>query len=169
MLRLAQEADFDQVMGVYADSMDYAATKHLDTEWRITQQYFDYLQGNKELHVSDNGTEEDPLLHGAVVLSNRFNEKEWAGTEPESGLYIGKLATANAVRGTRYVRRVMLPQIVEIAASSGKSSVRLNYREEDAGLGDLYQGLGFKATGTNTFYSDTRKKNMTTINMVKPI
>ena len=169
MLRLAQEADFDQVMGVYADSMAYAADNHLDTEWRITRQYFDYLQGNRELHVSDDGTEDDPLLHGAVVLSDRFNEKEWAGTEPETGLYIGKLATANAVRGTRYVGRVVLPQIVTIAASRGKTSVRLNYRGEDAGLGTFYESLGFAEAGKNTFYSDTRKKDMTTINMVKPI
>lgn len=169
MLRLACEADFDQVLDVYADSMAYAAANHLDTEWRITRQYFDYLQDNQELHVSDDGEEDDPLLRGAVVLSDRNNDKEWAGTEPETGLYIGKLATANAVRGTRYVGRVMLPSIVEVAASRGKGSVRLNYRGEDVGLGNLYAGLGFEHAGTNSFYSDTRKKDMTTVNMIKNI
>jgi predicted GNAT family N-acyltransferase len=149
--------------------MEYAASEHLDTEWRITHQYFGYLQGNRELHVSDDGTEDDPLLHGAVVLSERYNQSEWDGSAPETGMYVGKLATANVVRGTRYVGRVMLPSIVEIALSRGKESIRLNYRGEDTGLGDFYEGLGFEPAGANAFYSGTRKKEMTTVNMIKKI
>lgn len=166
MLRLAQEADFDQVMGVYIDSMAYAEARHLPTEWSITRCYFDYLTGNGELYVSDDGEKDVPLLHGAAVLSERFNPKEWEHEYTESGLLVGKLATAEAVRGTRYLGRVLLPSIVEVAASRGKTTVCLNYREEDTGLGDLYRSVGFVPSGTNSFYSETRKKDLTTVNMV---
>ena len=169
MLRVAQEADFDQVMGVYADSMAYADAYHLPTEWSITRRYFDYLTGNDELYVSDDGQEDDPLLHGAAVLRERFNPKEWEEQYTEQGLLVGKLATAEAVRGTRYLGRVLMPQIVEVASSRGKSAVCLNYREEDTGLRGLYVSLGFEPVGTNTFFSDTRQKDLTTVNMVKTV
>ena len=169
MLRLAQETDFDQVVRVYDDSMTFAEARHGNTDWDISQEYFGYLVGNGELFLSDDGKEEEPEVHGATTLGERFNPQEWAGTEPETGLYLGKLATDKTVRGTRYVARVMLPAILEVAASRGKDSVRLNFMDDNEGLRRLYTGLGFTQVGMTTFYSRTREKDLTTVNMVKPV
>lgn len=171
MLRLADPVEFPAVQAVYAESMAYALARHGGTDWDISYKYLDYLDTNEELYVSEGlrGGTGGVALHGAVVLSERFNPQEWEGTEPEGGLYVGKFATANTVRGTRYATEVMLPGIIRIAGAWGKTSVRLNFMDDNDGLRRLYEDMGFTPAGTTTFFSETRAKELTTVNMIKEV
>lgn len=168
MLRLVEPIEFPRIQAVYADAMAFAEEVCESTDWDISYGYLDYLRDKDEIYVSDDTSSSGEVaLHGAVVLSERYNVQEWGGTDPDAGLYIGKFATGNSVRHTGYARRIMLPQIAGVATLGGKTSLRLNYMQNNAGLRRFYEDLGFKEIGTTTFHSATRKKELTTVNMVR--
>lgn len=140
--------DITVLKQIYHDSF-----KHAHTVGRI-----DWPDPTKTLFVEDIvNTGElytfrlDRNIVGAARLSWQPDKRIWTD-DAKNCLYLAKLATSEAVRGTNYLQQHMLPAIQEYAGTD--TTLRLDCLSDNERLKSFYHTLGFVNMGDATFFSD---------------
>lgn len=149
-MRLAEMSDVPGLQELFAQARAHGKTVG-DIDW---PEIFprDVLTGyisNRELYCFE---EAESGLVAAVRLAETGNIDVWPD-EDQRFIYVGRLATADVVRGRQYVPRIVLPDTEKLAVESGKSGLRLNCLADESGLMRFYNNLGFNLLGSVRIFS----------------
>lgn len=155
-MRLALENDIPELRTVYNDAMIYAeSVGHIDWPSPFPVSALRELITNKELYCFE--------VSGQVIAAQRINyerdERIWENDGQEH-IYIGKVATASAVRTQNYFGSVMLPAAIKQSVKD-TDSVRLDCLADNVRLKNFYSRVGFTSLGNATFYSEKQQRPIT--------
>lgn len=145
-MRPATKHDSSKLLKLYSESLAHAQkVGKIDWPDPISQSFINSLLENKNLFCF----EKDDTIIAAAKLSRKPDRKIWPSQE--SALYIGRLATAETVRGTRFFQEQMLPAIIDYVGPNAK--LRLNCLADNEPLKTFYRNLGFIPQADVAFYS----------------
>ncbi len=150
-MRIAQIEDVPALQDLYSESARHAnKVGHIDWPDQFEESYLNSLVLAREIYCF----EDEGQLTGAVRLAEKDPPPVvWEEQKPQH-LYIGKLATADAVRGQQYVSRILLPEIEREGRLRNKVSLRLTCLGDNPKLIEYYSGLGFERNENTTMFSE---------------
>lgn len=156
-LRLATLEETKSLQGLFIESTRHAnQVGHIDRPDQFEEEYFaSYIEAS-ELHCFD----VDDQLAGVVNLAEEDCPPiVWPETEAQY-LYIGKLATADIVRGKHFFQQTMLPDIEKEAIQRGKLGLRLSCLGDNPKLINFYNAAGFDLVGMAGVFSNFYQKHV---------
>lgn len=146
---LAVVDDLDSVMDVFRESLRHAAqVGHID--WADpfpVEPVQRWISDGELLRWAEDGR-----IVGVARATTVPSPSVW-GDPGDVALYVGKLATADSVRGEQFCATHMLPYLLDYAVAAGATSVRIDSLADNPGLTQLYSGAGFTQRGEATFQS----------------
>ncbi len=153
-MRKAREADLYQITNLYGEALTHAKNVgHIDWPDPFTLADVAQLYATNELYCFGSQT-----LDGVARISFHPDARIW-GERNERAIYLAKVATSNAVRGTRYFERVMLPDIRVTLGTEWP--FRLDCLADNPGLKKFYSNIGFIELGNVTFFSEKQRRDVT--------
>lgn len=153
-MKLADRHDIPSIQETFDQSIRFAREVSF-TDWPYPypeELLVEYIESSK-LYCF----ESDLGIDAALVLSEVADERIWQERDNDTYLYIGKLATADHVRGTRFTSRVVIPEVCELASKLGKRGLRLDCLAATPLLGQYYDSIGFTDMGDVTIFSRTNQ------------
>lgn len=153
-MRKVSEADLSQITTLYGEALTHAKNVgHIDWPDPFTLADVAQIYATNELYCFGSQT-----IDGVARISDQPDVRIW-GERNERAIYLAKVATSNAVRGTRYFETVMLPDIR--GTFGAQLLLRLDCLADNPGLKDLYSAIGFSELGNVTFFSEKQNKPVT--------
>ncbi len=153
-MKKAREADLYQITNLYGEALTHAKNVgHIDWPDPFTLADVAALYATNELYCFGASA-----LDGVARISFHPDVRIW-GERNEKAIYLAKVATSNAVRGTRYFERVMLPDIQ--GTLSPRPPLRLDCVADNPGLKEFYSAIGFNELGDVTFFSEKQNRPVT--------
>ncbi len=149
-MRVAEFEDIDNLKTLYVQSTKHAnQVGHIDRPDQFSDEYFEPYIKVRELYCFD----DENQIAGAARLSEIEASSSVWEDDLAQYLYVGRLATSNLVRNTRYFPNIMLPEIIDEAGRRDKIGVRLSALSDNLKLTDFYSSLGFSALGNTLIFS----------------
>lgn len=164
-MRLAQLEDVSLIQAVYAESTRHAnAVGHINWPTPFPISILKQYILDKELYRFGAAAN----IMATVRLSAAGNVAVWPDQDIRY-LYIGRLASADLVRGKMYVPKVVLPAITEEARGRGKIGLRLSCHADNESLMSFYVQLGFIHLDTISIFSEFSEKHVDLIRFQKSL
>lgn len=162
-MRLAIHEDIPEIEEIYRQSREHAfKVGYIDWPEKFPDGFFEGLIAADELFCFSEGN----TIVAAARLSDTDNPAVWK-YQRQPHLYIGKLASGDAVRGTHFIETVAIPAFEIEAQKRDKAGLRLNCLADNPGLLKLYSGMGFFAVGNECIYSHLLEKLIVTTKFEK--
>lgn len=159
-LRKAENEEFESVRSFYWEVIDLMQGRENTVAWKKgvypSDGFIEDSIRRGELYV----LERAGVLCAAVIVNSAWNEGyeglPWSIDCPaEDVLVPHALAVHPALHG-QGIGRAVVKDVIGIAESLGKKTVRLDIIKGNTAAERLYTGAGFRYVGTNTmFYEDT--------------
>ena len=149
-MRLAEISDVPSLQELFAQAREHGKRVG-DIDWPeiFSHDVLAGYIGNRELYCFE---EAESGLVATARLAETDNIAVWPD-EDQRFLYVGKLATADIVRGQQYVPRVVIPAVERLAIERDKVGLRLNCLADESGLMRFYNNLGFNLLGSVRIFS----------------
>lgn len=112
----------------------------------------DVLEGYIDAEQLYRFDEVDVGLAAAIRISTGADERIWQSVEDEA-LYLSKVVTADSVRGSNYLGRVVFPAVMDLASSLQIELLRFDSLANNQGLTRLYSRIGAVTAGNRVFTS----------------
>lgn len=152
-MRLADKKDIAQITTLYSEALEHAKrVGHIDWPDPFRVKDVEQFVSTQELYCFGH-----QALEGVARVSTLPDSRIW-NVPRGHAIYLSKIATANAVRGNRYVENMMLPNIRRSVGNN--PPVRLDCLTDNPGLKNFYSSIGFAAVGDITFYSEKQRKHV---------
>ena len=157
-MRLAIESDIPILQDLYQESRAHAfRVGFIDWPERFSAEYLEEFIEADQLYCFEDGD----TVTASVKLARSDRVKIWPD-DSKDFLYVGKLATADAVRGQGYVQRIVLPSIEERATEMSKIGTRLNVLASNERLRGFYENLGFELVSIGSVVTELTGRTVET-------
>ncbi len=162
-MRIATKQDTTAITDIYQQATRHAnMVGHIDWPDPFPTALATELVGTNELFCFEDGNQ----IGGVAKVSTEPDTRVWGHTSA-SALYLSKVATSNAVRGSRFFERQMLPALTE--AFPLVSKVRLDCLGDNDRLIAFYEQVGFSVIGELSFFSVKSKRVLTVTRLEMPL
>ena len=159
-LRLARKEEFEAIRDFYWELIDLMEDQKDTVAWQKGVYPADDFLANSiergELYVLDR----EGRIVASVVVNSAWNEGyeglPWSiDCSPEDALVPHALGVYPKVQG-QGIGKIIVADVIELAKSKGKKTVRLDILHGNVGAEKLYTSMGFKYVATKEmFYEDT--------------
>lgn len=157
-MRMTTAEDAPQLLVVYREAQEHAQrVGAIDWPSPIPPSFVNELIATNRLFCFEN----DQGVVAALKLSRDRDERIWHDAEPS--LYLGKIVTAESVRGRDFFAQHMLPEISLYARNDQipATKLRLDCLADTKSLKKFYVRIGFHSLDDVTFFSEKQKTDIT--------